>query len=199
MQVANGRFGGETGKEGSRTAPTLTGQEIRGSVGGAISVYRRSHGEASCSSGDSGAPSTVMGQSQLRNGESGTWRFAGAMGQRWLRSGESGTRTWGASKDGSVSRSVPVFVLRWRPGRSLGPGRLTTKVGACDHAGQDAKPTPHRLPLLWGVRRRSPLRRSPAIGRWILSVGASHPVPSAFDGFPGQGVVHDGPGVRRPV
>ena len=34
---------------GSRTAP-LTGREIRGSVGGVIPVYRRSHGEASCSS-----------------------------------------------------------------------------------------------------------------------------------------------------
>ena len=111
-----------------------------------------------------------------------------------------GTWTWGSSKDGSVSRSVSVFVLRWRPERSPGPGRLTTQVGTRDHAGQDAKPAPHRLPLLCGVRWRSPPRRSPAaIGRWVLSVGASHPVPSASESFPGQGVVHDGPGVRRPV
>ena len=129
---------------------------------------------------DSGAPSTVMGQSQLRNGESGTW-------------------TWGSSKDGSVSRSVSVFVLRGRPGRSRGLGRLTPKMGAGDHPGQDAKPAPHRLLLVGGVCWRSPPRRSPAIGRWVLSVGASHPVPSASESFPSQGVVHDGPGVRRPV
>ena len=107
-----------------------------------------------------------MGQCQLRSGEGGTWRFAGLMGQRQLRSGESGTRTQGAAEDGSVSRSIPFLALRWRPGRGCGPGRQTPQVGAGDHPGQDAQPTPHRLSLLGGAGRRPPLRRLPAVGRW---------------------------------
>ena len=63
-------------------------------------------------------------------------------------------------ESGSVSRSVSVLALRCRPGRSPGPGRLTTQVGAGNHPGQDAKPTRHRLSLLGEMRRR------PAIGRW---------------------------------
>ena len=109
---------------------------------------------------DSGVPSTVMGQCQLRSGEGGTWRFAGLMGQRQLRSGESGTQTQGAAEDGSVSRSIPFLALRWWPGRGCGPGLLTPQVGAGDHPGQDAQTAPQRLPLLGGVCRRPP------IGRW---------------------------------
>ena len=69
-------------------------------------------------------------------------------------------------ESGPVTRSAPVLVLRCRPGCSLGPGRLTTQVGAGDHPGQDTQPTPDRLPLLCGVRWRSPLCRRPAIGMW---------------------------------
>ena len=54
--------GGQRTKQGSRTAP-LTGREIRGYVGGVIPVYRRSHGEASCSSGGSVAEIGVSGVS----------------------------------------------------------------------------------------------------------------------------------------
>ena len=79
-----------------------------------------------------------------------------------------------------VARLVPVLVVRWRP------GLLTTQVGAGDHPGQDAQTAPHRLPLLCGVRRRSPPRRSPAIGRWILSVIASHPSHPASGRLMGQ-------------
>ena len=54
---------------------------------------------------------------------------------------------------GAVSRSVSVLVLRWRPVCNCGPGRQTPKVGAGDHAGQDAQPAPQRLTLLGGVYR----------------------------------------------
>lgn len=67
-----------------------------------------------------------------------------------------------------VSPSVSVLVLRSRPGRMQGPGRLTPKVGAGDHTGEDAQPAPHRLPLLGGERR------GPAVGQWNSLVGASH-------------------------
>ena len=60
---------------------------------------------------------------------------------------------------GAVSRSLSVLALRRRLRRSTGPGRLTPQVSAGDHPGQDAQPTPDRLPLLCGVRWRSPLRR----------------------------------------
>ena len=214
--------GGQRTKQGSRTAP-LTGREIRRVVGSVIPVYRRMHGAASCGLGDSVAEIGVNGAScyigasnsipvllpPLQDNRSfGTCRSAiGEIGPRWTvpalevalcQSEPSGTNGGRSPESGPVGHSVSVLV-HGRPERSPGPGRLTTQVGACDHPGQDAKPAPHRLPLLCGVCWRSPPRRSPAIDRWVLSVGASHPVPSAFESFPGQGVVHDGPGVRRPV
>ena len=95
------------------------------------------------------------------------------MGQRQLRSGENAGGVHGcddsgarSQKSGLVGPSVPNLVLRRRPGRSTGPGRLTPKVGAGDDPSQDAQPTPHRLPLLVRAGRRSPLRRRPAIGQW---------------------------------
>ncbi len=121
---------------------------------------------------DSCAPSTVMGQCQLRSGEGGTWRFAGLMGQRQLRSGESGTQTQGAAEDGSVSRSIPFLALRWWPGRGCGPGLQTPQVRAGDDPGKDAQTAPQRLLLLGGVRRR------PLVSRWVPSVGPSHSAPS---------------------
>ena len=72
----------------------------------------------------------------------------------------------GAPEDGSVSRSVCVLAPRRRLWRRTGPGLLTTQVGAGDHPGKDAQPTPDRLSLLGGAGRRSPVRRRPAIGRW---------------------------------
>ena len=72
--------------------------------------------------------------------------------------------------------SFPSLALIRRPRRSSGPGCLLAQMGAGYDAGQNAKPTPDRLPLLGGVRRRSRLRRRPAIGRWSPSVGASHPL-----------------------
>ena len=66
----------------------------------------------------------------------------------------------GAPRDGSVSRSICVLALRRRLRRSPGPERQTPQVSAGDHSGQDAKPAPHRLLLLGGVRRR------PTIVRW---------------------------------
>ena len=166
VQGVNDRFRQEHESSRARAQPHLTGREIRGDIDGVILVYMRSHGAASCrvddfvaeigvdggillnrsKQSDSGAPSTVMGQSQLRNGESRTW-------------------TWGTPEDGSVSRSIPVLVLRRRPGRSCGPGRLPLQVGAGDDAGQDAQPTPDRLALLGGAVWRFPLRL-PAIGGW---------------------------------
>ena len=80
-----------------------------------------------------------------------------ALCQSGLRGGENVRRS---PESRPVSRSVGVLALRWRPGRSPGPGLLRTQVGAGNHPGQDAKPTRHRLSLLGGVRRR------PAIGRW---------------------------------
>ena len=197
----------------------LTGRVIRGGAGGVLPVYRRSHRAASCSSGDSVAElglsraSCYIGVSNsipvllpplLDNRSFGCGQDAGGqIVRKWTKNaggvcGRDGIE--GRSlKSGPLGLSVSVLVLRWRPGRSPGPGRLTTQVGAGDHPGDDAQPATQRLPLLCGVRWRSPLPRRPAIGRWILSVGRSHPVPSASESFPGQGVVHDGPGVRRPV
>ena len=54
----------------------------------------------------------------------------------------------------SLSVSVSVLVLGGRPGLRPEPGRLTPKMGAGDHPGEDAQPAPQRLPLLGGVRRR---------------------------------------------
>ena len=116
----------------------------------------------------SGAPSTVMGQLQLRDGKSGTWRFAGAMGQRELPSGESGTRTWGASEDGSVSRSVSVFVLRGRPGRSRGLGRLTDAGGRGRSCGPGCEARAAPSPA--GRRSALAIPASPQPGDW--SVGS---------------------------
>ena len=102
----------------------------------------------------SGVPSTSTGRSQL-------WRL------HFVNRGvQGGTDVGRSPESGPVSRSVPVLVLCCRPGRSPGPGRLTPKMGAGNHPGQDAKPTTHRLTLLCVVRWRSPLRRRPAIGRW---------------------------------
>ena len=47
--------------------------------------------DVACEHFVSGVPSTVMGQTQLGNGESGTWQFAGVMGHLQLQNGESGT------------------------------------------------------------------------------------------------------------
>ena len=99
-------------------------------------------------------PSTSTGQSQLWKLHFVNWGVQG------------GTDVGRSPESGPVSRSVPVLVLCCRPGRSPGPGRLTPKMGAGNHPGQDAKPTTHRLTLLCVVRWRSPLRRRPAIGRW---------------------------------
>ena len=157
---------------------------------------------------DSGVPSTPTGQRQLRKW---TKRRSASRAALDSRSYESGQDAGGVrGRDGiefegrnpgrvGLGCSVSVLLVRGRPGRSRGPGRLTPKVGASDHAGQDAKPAPHRLLLVGGVCWRSPSRRSPAIGRWVLSVGPSHPVPSASDGLLGREVPYDGPGVRRPV
>ena len=159
-------------ERGSRTAP-LTGREIRGDVDGVIPVYRRMSGRQVAEGrfrrrnrGEhaillhrserfgSGVPSTPTGQSQL-------WRL------HFVNRGvQGGTDVGRSPESGPVSRSVPVLVLCCRPGRSPGPGRLTPKMGAGNHPGQDAKPTTHRLTLPCVVRWRSPLRRRPAIGRW---------------------------------
>ena len=72
-------------------------------------------------------------------------------------------------ESGAVTRSA--LVLNCRPGRCRGPGRLTPKVGAGDHPGEDAQTAPQRLLLLGGVRRR------PLVSRWVLSVGPSHSAP----------------------
>ena len=102
-------------------------------------------------------------------------RKSGRSGQRQLwelhlcnRGSRDGTDVRRSPESGPVSRSVPILALRRRLRRSPGPGRPTPEVGSGDHAGQDAKPAPDRLPLLGGVRWRSPLRRRPAIGRWSL-------------------------------
>ena len=169
-----------------RAQAPLTGREIRGGIGGVILVYRRSRGAASCGSGDSVAGIGVNGAvchigasnpipvlvPPLQGSRSfGKCRSAiGETGAKWTvpaleialcQSAVTGWREC-APKLGirAVQPSVPVLVLCCRPGRSPGPGRLTTQVGAGDHPGQDAQTAPHRLPLLGGVRRR------PAIGRW---------------------------------
>ena len=95
---------------------------------------------------DSGARSTPTGHSQLwklqkcnrRNGrEVDSTSFANCT----LSIGVSrARRMWGRSPDsGPVTRSVSVLVLRRRPGRRHGPGRLTPKVGAGSHPGKDAQ------------------------------------------------------------
>ena len=97
---------------------------------------------------DSVAPSTSTGQSQL-------WRL------HFVNRGvQGGTDVSRSREAGAVSRSVCVLALRRRLRRSPGPERQTPQVSAGDHSGQDAKPAPHRLLLLGGVRRR------PAIVRW---------------------------------
>ena len=73
----------------------------------------------------------------------------------------------GRSRDAS---SRELLSPRHRPPQSA-PAQARTGTPAAvggrgDDAGQDAQPTSHRLPLLGGVGRRSPLRRRPAIGRW---------------------------------
>ena len=96
-------FGRDTSRAGLARSPISQGGRFAGSSKVLYPCTGDRTGTASCSSvddfvagnrsgwgillnrskqSDSGAPSTVMGQSQLRNGESGTWRFAGAMGQR---------------------------------------------------------------------------------------------------------------------
>ena len=96
-------------------------------------------------------------------------------------------------ESGPVSRSVSVLALRCRPGRSPGPGRLTTQVSAGNHPGQDAKPTRHRLSLLGGVGWRSPLRRRPAIGRWSPRqfVSPLCGLPRLFESLLSQESVHN--------
>ena len=149
-------------ERGSRTAP-LTGREIRGDVDGVIPIYRRMSGRQVAEGrfrrrnrGEhaillhrserfgSGVPSTPTGQSQL-------WKlhFVNRGVQLW-RAGD-GTDVGRSPESGPVSRSVPVLVLCCRPGRSPGPGRLTPKMGAGNHPGQDAKTAPHRLSLLGRV------------------------------------------------
>ena len=54
-------FGGGNKPTRARTQAPLTGQEIRGEVGGVLPVYRRSHGAAGCRSGDSLAEIGVNG------------------------------------------------------------------------------------------------------------------------------------------
>ena len=182
---------GNGSSRGSRTSP-LTGREIRGDAGGVIPVYRRSPGAAGCRLGEFVAGYGVNGASCYIVVSNSipvlvpTLLDSRSFGSCTLSIGASGTNGGRSPESGPVSRSVSVLILRGRPGRSRGPGRLTTQVSAGYHAGQDAKPAPHRLPLLWGVRRRSPLRRSPAIGRWILSVGASHPAHPASGRLMGQ-------------
>ncbi len=53
------------------------------------------------------------------------------------------------------SRSVSILGLYGRPRCRQRPGRLTPKVGAGDHPGQDAQPAPHSLLPFGGVRRSS--------------------------------------------
>ena len=97
----------------------------------------------------------VQSEKRARSGQCQLWKLH-FVNQR-LRDGENVCRS---SESGPVTRSVPVLVLRRRPGRSPGPGLLTPEVGAGDHPGKDAKTAPHRLSLLGRVRRRL------AIGRW---------------------------------
>ena len=49
--------------------------------------------DVACEHFVSGVPSTVMGQTQLGNGATGTWRLAVVVGQSQLRNGASGTST----------------------------------------------------------------------------------------------------------
>ena len=97
----------------------------------------------------------VQSEKRARSGQCQLWKLH-FVNQR-LRDGENVCRS---SESGPVTRSVPVLVLRRRPGHSPGPGLLTPEVGAGDHPGKDAKTAPHRLSLLGRVRRRL------AIGRW---------------------------------
>ena len=62
---------------------------------------------------------------------------------------------WGRSAEvGAVSRSVPGLSVRGRFFRGPRPGRPPPQVGADNDVGQDAQPTPDRLPLLDGAHRR---------------------------------------------
>ena len=90
----------------------------------------------------------------MDNASYGSGQNAGEVCGRELRAWSEG------STPVPVSRSVCVLALRRRLRRSHGPGRLTPQVSAGDDPGKDAQPTPDRLPLLGGVRRR------PAIVRW---------------------------------
>ena len=137
------------------------GHEIRGAVGGAPPVYRETRGAASRILAESVAEIGVNeADCYIRVSNS----IPGFLPRSWSGGGyEVGKAEHGcdgAPRDGSASRSVCVLALRCWPGRSCGPGRLTPQVGAGDHSGQDAKPAPHRLLLLGGMRRR------PAIVRW---------------------------------
>ncbi len=97
-------------------------------------------------------------------------RFCGR-GERQFRSpGDSKTvkvRTAACMSSSSPSRSLG-WRVRWHRGGLR--GCLPAKVGADDHAGQDAQPASHPLPLLGGVRRRRPRRRHGDALRWSLSV-----------------------------
>ena len=176
----------------SRTQTPLTGRRIHWAVRSALPVYRRLSRAASCRLDESVAEigvneaSCYIGASNLipvflpplqGSRSFGNCRIAiGETGVKWTvpaleialcQSGPPERADVGRSPEsGPVSRSVPVLVLCCRPGRSPGPGRLTPKMGAGNHPGQDANPTTHRLTLLCVVRWRSPLRRRPAIGRW---------------------------------
>ena len=191
-QGVNGRYGGGNGASRARAQPPATGaRDSRGhrrcytrvqeiARGGKLRVWRfRSWNRGEWGSlphrskqSDSGAPSTSTGQSQLwkltkcnRRNRAGvdSASFENCTLSIGRGDGTNGSRR---AESGPVSRSLPVLALRRRLGRSPGPGRLTTQVGAGNHPGQDATPTTHRLTLLCVVRWRSPLRRRPATGRW---------------------------------
>ena len=96
-----------------RAETPLTGRKIREGEGGVLPVYRNMGlvkelplGRGQAGTGVerplqdhcgkhfvSGVRSTVMGQAQLGDGASGTWRLAGVMGQAQLGDGASGTWT----------------------------------------------------------------------------------------------------------
>ena len=140
-------------------------------------VYRRSRGAASCTLGDSVAEIGVNGASCYIGASNPIpvlvplLQDSRSFGNCTLSIGAfgMGLTFWRRPESGPVGCSVPV--LRWRSGRSHGPRRLTLKVGAGDHPGEDAQAAPQRLPLLGGVRRRL------SVCRWVPSVGPSHSAP----------------------
>ena len=137
------------------------GHEIRGAVGGAPPVYRQTRGAASRILAESVAEIGVNEADcyiRVSNSFPGFLPRSRSGGGYEVGKAEHGCE--GAPRDGSVSRSICVLALRRRLRRSPGPERQTPQVSAGDHSGQDAKPAPHRLLLLGGVRRR------PAIVRW---------------------------------